>query len=59
MKGSNEIRLNSASMVEAVQEYFDKRTLPSGKFEVKSIKKLNSMFIIDVLSAESDDGPSN
>lgn len=37
MKGNNELRLNDATMMEALQEYFDKR-ITGSLVDVKSIK---------------------
>ncbi len=37
MKGNNELRLNDATMIEALQEYFDKR-FTGAPFSVASVK---------------------
>jgi hypothetical protein len=37
MKGNNALCLNEATMVEAVQEYLDKRTTSAGKICVQSV----------------------
>jgi hypothetical protein len=34
MKGSNTLLLNKATIIEAIQEYLDKRTLPTGRVRV-------------------------
>ena len=39
MIGTNELRLNEATMIEAVQEYLDKR-MPTATPKVASIKSL-------------------
>jgi hypothetical protein len=51
MKGSNELRLNEATIIEAVQEYLDKR-LPTTPVVVKSIDEnnggYNKTFIVKI-----------
>lgn len=37
MKGSNTLLLNKATIIEAVQEYLDKRTMPSGRVRVSNV----------------------
>lgn len=38
MKGSNEIYINQATMIEAMQEYFNKRYTPH--FKILSVKSI-------------------
>lgn len=38
MKGNNKIELNYATVMEALQEYFDSRTLPKARFKITSIE---------------------
>ena len=42
MKGSNELRLNGATLIEALQEYFDKRYAP--KIKVISVEQAPSPY---------------
>lgn len=37
MKGINTLTLNSATVIEALQEYFDRRTVVNGQFDVTAI----------------------
>ena len=51
MKGNNELLLNEATIMEAVQEYLNKRM---GEFAptVKGIKKNSDMFTVSVIGKE-------
>jgi hypothetical protein len=53
MKGNNELRLNEATMIEAVQEYLDKRAIVP-KDRVTSVKANNSYgFEVKIAEAEA------
>ena len=39
VKGSNTLEINEATMIEAVQEYFDRRLVEFARVSVKSVKK--------------------
>lgn len=57
MKGVNEIVLNDATMIEAVEEYLAKRTV-NLKLKVKSIVYSNSKFSVRVEESDPDaEGP--
>jgi hypothetical protein len=40
MTGDNELRLNEATIIAAVQEYFNKRTDLSGRFKVTHVAEM-------------------
>ena len=44
MKGNNTLLLNHATIIEALQEYFDKRTTEEGRFIVLGIKTNNHQY---------------
>lgn len=61
MRGRNELVLNTATMIEAVQEYLDKRTTDEGRVKVVDIKSLSRgsppvhLFAVDVAEFEEDE----
>ena len=42
MKGNNKLVLNYATVMDALQEYFDARTTPKARFKVTSIEATGS-----------------
>lgn len=54
MRGNNKLTLNHHTVIEALQEYFDRRTNAEGRFEVTSISPDNSKSVIVVSIAEPE-----
>ena len=59
MKGSNTLELNESTMIEAVQEYFDRRLMKFARVSVKSVKKKrdaghSEVFLVCVEELERD-----
>ncbi len=62
MKGRNELRLNTATLIEALQEYFDRR-ITGAKQKVTSIDKCtncpaDSTYLVNVEEVEAEPEPS-
>lgn len=47
MKGNNTLSLNDATLIEALQEYFDKRIKPH--IEVTGVDKVQGIFKVNVV----------
>jgi hypothetical protein len=56
MKGNNKLVLNYATVMEALQEYFDARTTPSARFHVASIEATGSSNYDKVITVQIENG---
>lgn len=52
MKGSNTLRLNEATLIEALQEYFDKRTISPHQFQVTDVSWVSQERVFSVCTNE-------
>ena len=54
MIGNNELHLNTATVSAAVEEYLNKRALPAGQVQVKSVKHHNDVFVVSLIAPERE-----
>lgn len=55
MLGNNTLHLNHDTVIEALQEYFDRRTTPEGRFKVISISAGDSQLEVHTEEPEDED----
>lgn len=55
MRGSNTLKLNEATLIEAMQEYLDRRTVGT-KQVVESVTQYGTSDVFDVKINEGDEG---